>query len=127
VQDSVLHREKHYDLVFEATGTGDGVDTALRLARRGGMVVLEGISDRQEPALNADLITLNQLRVQGGFGASSRAWSWVVDLFIHGQLDPAPLITHRYPLDAHQTAFATLQDPRAGAVKVQLLPNEESS
>lgn len=126
-RDPVLPRERCFDLVFEATGTAEGVATALRLARRGGTVVLEGIGGDQEPDLNPGLITLGQLRVQGSFGASSRAWNWVVELFTYGQLDPRPLITHRYPLDAHRTAFATLQDPHAGAVKVQLLPNEQRS
>jgi L-iditol 2-dehydrogenase len=112
-----------FDLVFEAANRPEGAQLALRLARRGGTVVLEGISGIDEPALTADLISLGNLRVQGIFGASRAAWRWVVDLFAQGQLDPARLVTHRLPLERHGEAFALLGDRSAGALKVQLLPN----
>jgi L-iditol 2-dehydrogenase len=112
-----------FDLVFEATGRAEGVDTALRLARRGGTVILEGIAGNRTAPIDPDLIPLGHLRVQGVFGASSAAWRWVVDLFSRGQLDTGKLITHQYPLEAHRDAFATLQNPAAGAIKVQLVPN----
>ncbi len=112
-----------FDLVFEAANRPEGAQLALRLARRGGTVVLEGISGIDEPALTADLISLGNLRVQGIFGASRAAWRWVVELFAQGQLDPARLVTHRLPLERHGEAFALLGDRSAGALKVQLLPN----
>jgi L-iditol 2-dehydrogenase len=112
-----------FDLVFEAANRPEGAQLALRLARRGGTVVLEGISGIDEPALTADLISLGNLRVQGIFGASRAAWRWVVDLFAQGQLDPTPLVTHRFPLERHAEAFALLGDRSAGALKVELLPN----
>jgi L-iditol 2-dehydrogenase len=115
-----------FDLVFEAANRPEGAQLALRLARRGGTVVLEGISGVDEPALTADLISLGNLRVQGIFGASRAAWRWVVDLFAQGQLDPGPLVTHRLPLERHADAFALLADRSAGALKVQLLPNGTS-
>jgi threonine dehydrogenase-like Zn-dependent dehydrogenase len=43
-----------------------------------------------------------------------------------GQLDTETLITHRYPLEAHREAFATVQDPAAGAIKTQLVPNDRA-
>jgi 2-desacetyl-2-hydroxyethyl bacteriochlorophyllide A dehydrogenase len=112
-----------FDLVFEAANRPAGAQLALRLARRGGTVVLEGISGVEEPALTADLISLGNLRVQGIFGASRAAWRWVVDLFAQGQLDPGRLVTHRLSLERHDEAFALLGDRSAGALKVQLLPN----
>jgi threonine dehydrogenase-like Zn-dependent dehydrogenase len=112
-----------FDLVIEAANRPEGAQLALRLARRGGTVILEGISGVEEPALTADLISLGNLRVQGIFGASRSAWRWVVDLFAQGQLDPAPLVTHRLPLERHAEAFALLGDRSSGALKVQLVPN----
>jgi 2-desacetyl-2-hydroxyethyl bacteriochlorophyllide A dehydrogenase len=112
-----------FDLVFEAANRPEGAQLALRLARRGGIVVLEGISGVEEPALTTDLISLGNLRVQGIFGASRAAWRWVVDLFAQGLLDPAPLVTHRLPLERHEEAFALLGDRSAGALKVQFVPN----
>jgi threonine dehydrogenase-like Zn-dependent dehydrogenase len=111
-----------FDLIFEAAGRAEGVETALRLARRGGTVLLEGIAGSQSGSIMPDLIPLGHLRVQGVFGASSSAWRWVVELFSRGSLDTGRLITHRYPLEAHKDAFATLNNPDAGAIKVQMVP-----
>ncbi|TMC05892.1 MAG: zinc-binding dehydrogenase, partial [Chloroflexi bacterium] len=111
-----------FDLVFEATNRPSGGAAALRLARRGGTVVLEGISGSAEPSLTGDEIPLKHLRVQGVFGASGAAWRWVVSLFATGALDPRPLISHRFRLDQYDRAFETLRDREAGALKVQLAP-----
>ena len=115
-----------FDLVFEAANRPEGAQLALRLARRGGTVVLEGISGVDEPALTADLISLGNLRVQGIFGASRSAWGWVVELFAQGQLELGALVTHRLPLERHDEAFSLLRDPAAGALKVQFVPNGAS-
>ncbi|HXM54205.1 MAG TPA: alcohol dehydrogenase catalytic domain-containing protein [Candidatus Dormibacteraeota bacterium] len=111
-----------FDLVFEAANRASGGALALRLARRGGTVVLEGISGSAEPSLTGDDVPLKHLRVQGVFGASGAAWRWVVSLFAAGLLDTRPLISHRYGLGEFTQAFATLRDRQAGALKVQLTP-----
>jgi L-iditol 2-dehydrogenase len=111
-----------FDLVFEATNRATGGAAALWLARRGGTVVLEGISGSAEPSLVGDLVPLQHLRVQGVFGASGAAWRWVVSLFASGALDTRPLISHRFVLGEYERAFAALQDREAGALKVQLVP-----
>jgi L-iditol 2-dehydrogenase len=120
--DPVAARAGGYDLVFEAATRPEGARSALRLARRGGTVVLEGISGSAAPNLTADDFPLQHLRVQGVFGASGAAWRWVVRLFGSGQLDLGPLISHRFTLDEYDRAFAVLGDRSAGALKVQLVP-----
>jgi 2-desacetyl-2-hydroxyethyl bacteriochlorophyllide A dehydrogenase len=111
-----------FDLVVEATNTPAGPQLALQLARRGGTVVLEGISGSEDPSLTADLIPLMQLRVQGIFGGSPAAWQWVVDLFASGKLEPRPLVSHRFPLEEFESAFDALRDRDSGALKVELVP-----
>jgi L-iditol 2-dehydrogenase len=111
-----------FDLVFEAASRPTGGAAALTLARRGGTVVLEGISGAREPSLVGDEIPLKQLRVQGVFGASGAAWRWVVELFGSGALELGLLISHRFPLEEYQRAFTTLRDRSADALKVQLVP-----
>jgi threonine dehydrogenase-like Zn-dependent dehydrogenase len=107
--------------VFEAAGNAAGAATALALARRGGTVVLEGISGSPGGA-DADAIVLGHLRVQGIFGASGRAWRWVTQLFADGLLDTRPLVSHTFPLEKHAEAFAALADRTGDALKVQLVP-----
>jgi 2-desacetyl-2-hydroxyethyl bacteriochlorophyllide A dehydrogenase len=113
--------EPGFDLVFEAAGTVDGARTAIGLARRGGTVVLEGISG-QPGGVDADTVVLGHLRVQGVFGASRNAWRWVTQLFARGLLDTEPLVTHSFPLEEHAAAFAALTDRNGDALKVQLRP-----
>jgi L-iditol 2-dehydrogenase len=112
----------NFDLVFEAANRPEAASTALSLARRGGTVILEGISGSSRPALTADVITTKHLRVQGIFGASSAAWRWAVELFGSGRLPLADLVSHRFPLERFETAFDTLQDSKSDAVKVEFVP-----
>lgn len=111
-----------FDLVIEATNSPSGAVSALRLARRGGSVLLLGVSGAGRGVIDPDLVSLGQLRVQGVFAASPAAWRWVVTLYGAGQFDPTPLITHRYPLAEITTALKVLADPAAGALKVLITP-----
>ncbi len=111
-----------FDLVFEAASRPAGAASAIELARRGGTVVLEGITGAAGPTLPGDEIPLKHLRVQGVFGASGAAWRWVVSLFAAGALDLGPLVSHRFGLGEFERAFATLRDRESGALKVQLVP-----
>jgi len=115
------HPEPGFDFVFEASGTVDGAQTAVELARRGGTVVLEGISG-QTGGIDSDTVVLGHLRVQGVFGASRNAWRWVTDLFAAQLLDTEPLVSHSFPLEEHAAAFAALTDRAGDALKVQLRP-----
>jgi 2-desacetyl-2-hydroxyethyl bacteriochlorophyllide A dehydrogenase len=113
--------EPGFDLVFEAAGTAGGARTAIELARRGGTVVLEGISG-QPSGIDADAVVLGHLRVQGIFGASRNAWRWVTELFAAGLLDTKPLVTHSFRLEQYDAAFTTLAERNGDALKVQLTP-----
>jgi len=110
------------DMVVEASNSPTGPATALPLLRRGGSALLLGISGAGRPVVDPDTVTLGQLRLQGGFAASRNAWRWVVRLFGDGILDPSPLVTHHFPLDAVDGAFAALTEADGGAVKILVHP-----
>jgi L-iditol 2-dehydrogenase len=120
-EDPVERLAGEFDLVFEAVGRPEGPELAVQLARRGGTVVLEGIAGAAG-GVDADAVALGHLRIQGVFGASSAAWQWVTELFRTGLFDPAPLVTHSFPLERFEEAFATLADRSGDALKVQLVP-----
>jgi 2-desacetyl-2-hydroxyethyl bacteriochlorophyllide A dehydrogenase len=113
------------DLVFEGGSRAAGVELALRLARRGGTVILEGIAGAGAPlSLESDTFVLKHLAVQGVFGASSAAWAYAVQLFSAGLLQLAPLITHRFALSNYLAALNTVIGRRAGALKVLLIHDQ---
>ncbi len=107
------------DLVFEGGNRPEGVEQALRLARRGGTVALEGIAGSgARLSIESDIFVLKHLAVLGIFGASSAAWTYAVQVFRAGLLNLAPLITHRFALDEYQTALDTLISRQAKMLKV---------
>lgn len=108
------------DVVLEAAGNPDAVAEAMHLARRGGQVVLEGSAgDQGMLHVPSDIFVLKHLTVQGIFGASSASWSYAVQLFRHGQLNLAPLISHRFPIEEYEQALETLRLGKA--LKVLML------
>ncbi len=110
------------DLVFEGGNRPAGVEQALRLARRGGTVVLEGIAGSgAHLSLESDTFVLKHLAVLGIFGASSAAWTYAVQIFRAGLLNLAPLITHRFALDEYQTALDTLISRQTKMLKVLIV------
>lgn len=112
------------DLIFEGGSRPSGIEQALRLARRGGIVLLEGIAGAgAQLNLESDIFVLKHLTVYGIFGANSAAWSYAVQLFRAGLLHLAPLITHRYPLADYQTALETIIGRQSKTLKVIVLPD----
>jgi threonine dehydrogenase-like Zn-dependent dehydrogenase len=111
-----------FDMVVDTTSTPEGPASTLELARRGGTAVLLGISGAGRATIDPDTISLGHLRVLGIFAASRAAWQWTVRLYATGALDPAPLVTHRYPLDDLPEALVTLRSPSSGAIKVLIRP-----
>lgn len=113
------------DLVFEGGSRAVGVELSIRLAKRGGTVVLEGIAGAgTRLSLESDIFALKHLAVQGIFGASSAAWTYAVQIFETGLLHFAPLITHRFALPDYQAALDTVIARRTGTLKVLLVHDE---
>ncbi|GAB3580820.1 alcohol dehydrogenase catalytic domain-containing protein [Amycolatopsis endophytica] len=111
-----------FDVVVEAAGAPGTGRQAIRMARRGGRVVLTGLAGREtEPIAPADLVTA-AVTVYTVFGAPSRAWTHAVRAFATGLLDPAPLITHEFPLEDAERALQIMGFPEAEAGKILLHP-----
>ncbi|MFJ8884149.1 zinc-binding dehydrogenase [Streptomyces sp. NPDC102402] len=107
-----------YDLVVETAGAPSTAADACLLARRGGRVVLTGMFTPGAVGIDPVHLSLSQLTVRSVFGASSAAWSHAVRAFTAGLLDPAPLITHEFPLERFADAVALVGsgDPETGKV-----------
>ncbi|MGW1864685.1 zinc-dependent alcohol dehydrogenase [Streptomyces mauvecolor] len=108
----------HFDLVVETAGALSTAADATLLARRGGRVVLTGMFAPGATGIDPVHLSLSQLTVRSVFGASSAAWSFAVRAYVTGQLDPAALITHEFPLDRYADALALVGggDPKTGKV-----------
>jgi L-iditol 2-dehydrogenase len=102
-----------FDLVIEAAGSPSAVERALSLPRRGGRVVLVGLAGNDvTAAFGIDDAVNNDLLISASFAYTSAAFAEVAALLRSGQIRPAPLITHRFPLEDYEEAYQML---RAGS------------
>ncbi len=113
--------EGEFDLVIEAAGAPEAVATAIAAARRGGTVVLLGLPPAGRTVeLPADLLVNNDLTLAASFSYTSAAWERVVALLNAGRIEPGRIVTHRFPLEQYEQAFAALASPDGPRGKVVL-------
>ncbi len=119
VADAELGRT--YDVVFECAGVLDAVAQALRLARRGGSVILLGIPPEGATlAVSPFELVVDELRVQGSFLnplTQERAAAVVREGVLH--LDA--LISRRLTLDEVPVVLGN--DPGDGDIKYVVEPS----
>jgi 2-desacetyl-2-hydroxyethyl bacteriochlorophyllide A dehydrogenase len=110
------------DLVIEAAGAQETALAAVRAARRGGTVVLLGISRAGAAAVPPDEVAVRELHVHGVFGARAECWPIAIGHFASGDLDLGAMISHRFPLDEVRTAVQSAGSHSPGLGKVLLRP-----
>ena len=98
------------DAVIDVTPYAtDPVSDAMKMARRGGCVVLAGLKGgRRVPEFNSDDIVTRQLRVQGVFGVDHQSFVQAVETIRSGRFPLERLHTHAFPLEAAADAIDTL-------------------
>ncbi|GCE27794.1 dehydrogenase [Dictyobacter alpinus] len=107
------------DLIFEGTGHVQAVEEALSDIRRGGTVLLTGLEASITPlGFASNLFVLNQITVQGIFGANAAAWDYTLQLLKNGSLQLTSLISHRFSIDEYDSALDALILRHNRAVKV---------
>lgn len=110
-----------FDLVVEAAGVTEAVSTAIAASRRGGTVVLLGLPPTGASVeLPADLLVNNDLTIAASFGYTSATWARMVGLLNGGRVRPGCIVTHRFPLERHEEAFALLAEPDGPRGKILL-------
>jgi L-idonate 5-dehydrogenase len=98
------------DVVFECSGTLAGLRTALRSARRGGIVVQVGIPPAGEQPVEAALVVARELTVVGSLRMDIELEAAVAFL-ADQKVEVDPLISHVLPADQAVDAFRTASDP----------------
>ena len=109
------------DIVVDAVGVL--LPQALKLARRGGRVVLFGLQAHALPPVSQYLITRYELTVQGAFGGANH-FPGVVRMLESGVIHPSSLITHRIAAVNAPAAFDAM---RAGATMKVIVTHDGQS
>ncbi|AEY93754.1 oxidoreductase [Streptomyces hygroscopicus subsp. jinggangensis 5008] len=113
-----------HPVVVECSGSRAGLNTALTLARPGGRVLCFGL--RRSTEIRTDLLVVKGLTLIGSIGGTGSFPA--VHAFLDAHRDQAArLVTHRFPADAAEQAFAApVTGGRAAArIKTQIVFGEE--
>lgn len=105
------------DVVLEMSGVPAAVHQAFALVRAGGRVQMLGIPSRAMDIELASEIIFKGTTVYGVVGRRMYdTWIQMTQFLRSGQFDPRPVITHRFPLEAHAEAIAAIKSGDAGKV-----------
>ena len=111
------------DVCFEVAGDNDAVDTAIACASSGARVVLVGIPSDDRVSFSASVARRKGLTVKL-VRRMKHTYARATDLVARGLVDVRSLVTHRYPLEQFEEAFAVAS--RRDGIKVILEPGSES-
>jgi L-idonate 5-dehydrogenase len=106
----------HFDVVFEASGSGAALVSALGVIRPGGTVVQVGVGG--DAALPLSAVVAREVRLAGTFRFHAE-FAHALEVLASGRLDPSPMLTEVVPAKEAVRAFALASDRRR-AMKVQI-------
>lgn len=117
-----LTRGMGADTVIEATGAAPIISMVHRVVRRAGRIILYGLpsEDARNEYPVKDII-MNQLEVHGIVG-NPEVWEPLLDMVASGAIRLKEMVTHVYPLDKIQEAFASLEKPGENVLKAVVHP-----
>jgi threonine 3-dehydrogenase len=116
-----LTQEDGVDLVCEMSGHPSGHAQAFAAARLGGRVNLLGTPSRTTEVDFARDVIFKGLTLYGVTGRKMYDTWHVMQRFLRaGQLDPRPVVTHRFPLDRIAEAIKVIKDGQAGKVILEI-------
>jgi L-idonate 5-dehydrogenase len=105
-----------FDIVFEASGSGAALTSALDVARPGAVIVQLGLGGAMQLPINT--LVAKEIQLRGTFRFDVE-FEWAVDFLASSAIDVSPLLTEVIPLDEAVRAFELAAD-RSRAMKVQL-------
>jgi len=108
-----------FDLILECVGCEATARQAVEVARKGSDVVIVGVHPSQ-PRLNLARIQDAEIRLIGSLMYMNEDYHAIIDLLRRQRLDVADLITHVFPFEDYEKAFATALDPASGRFKVMI-------
>lgn len=94
--ETAVHQETDLGVDVVVDAVGNLMPTAIKLARRGGRVILFGLQQHALPVVTQYLITRHSLTLVGAF-AGTNTFPLVVQMMESGKIRPSDLITHRLP------------------------------
>jgi alcohol dehydrogenase len=109
------------DVVIEAVGAPSAFEAATEITRRGGRVIVVGMYTGESTEIQLGSFWIRGLTVRfAGVSPVHARWKAAMAELEAGRLDPAPLVSHRLPLDEASRGYELFD--RREATKVLLAP-----
>ena len=109
------------DVVIDAVGSAPAFERSLDVARRGGTVVVIGMYTSEVVPAQIGVWWTRAITVRfAGICPVHAWWERAMDAVLTGQIDPAPLVSHRLALEDAALGYELFDSHRA--TKVLLLP-----
>jgi threonine dehydrogenase-like Zn-dependent dehydrogenase len=110
------------DAVFETAGTQSAQQLAFKLTRKGGKIILVGLSGKKDLTIIPDTdILYKELTVRGSF-LSAHAYRPAMKIIQSGKFPLKKMITHIYPLEDINRAYELITKKEDNVIKVLLDP-----
>ncbi len=115
--ESIVFNETNggVDLVVDAVGTQ--LDTAMRLVRKNGKILLMGVNEKAQPEISQSQITFKEIQIMGTWLANA-TFPKAVKLIESGGLGLKKLITHRLPLEEIHEGIELIKKSKAFKVMI---------
>jgi len=116
------------DLFFECVGRNDTILNAINNTAPSGQICLVG-NPYSDMTFDKDTywkILRRQITIHGTWNSSytgdeSDDWHYVVNALEKGDINPAKLITHRFPIDDLEKGFKLMRDKSEEYIKVMMI------
>ncbi|NPA37200.1 MAG: alcohol dehydrogenase catalytic domain-containing protein [Chlorobi bacterium] len=111
------------DVAFDATGSQEAVDDAVRILKPGGTLLIIGIPDFDKWSFRADEmrrkeLTIRNVRRQNGYEQKA------IDAIAAGKVNVAQMVTHRFTLEQTAKAYELVEGYSDGVMKAVIEIND---
>ena len=121
-KEFVMEHSRHgsADVVLEVAGTEETFRLAWECARPNAIVTIVAMYDRPQTLPLPDMYGKNLIFKTGGVDGCD--CDEILQLISEGKIDTTPLITHTFPLDRIDEAYAIFENRIDGVIKIAITP-----
>ena len=105
------------DVIFECIGSGQTLEKAVEVARKGSTIIVMGVIPDLCP-MNMGFVQDHELSLIGTAMYRVEDWRIAIDLVNRGLIQLAPLVTHHVPFGKYAEAYRLIDEQRDKAMKV---------
>jgi threonine 3-dehydrogenase len=110
-----LGMREGFDVGLEMSGNPAALHDMLENMAHGGRIAMLGLPD--EPfAIDWNTVIFDQLTIRGVYGRQMYETWYMMAVMLQSGLDITPVITHRFPADRFEEAFAAIRTGETGKV-----------